>query len=238
MSRYLLQLVVLFVFCAAPLTSFAGAASMVVFKGETPGKEAKAFTSLVGNWHVDTDGNRTVYAVDGRQWEQGLMSPNASEKARMLYGKQAGTFLAGINTYRYFPLSVYKGKVSFKNGTVQVSFKTVSGAIDQGAGIAFDIRPDGNYLVLRVNPLENNMILFRMEGGRRKTLQWTQEVPTPSQQWQTLKVEVNGKRISGYLNGKKYLDHTLDKPTERGRIGLWSKSDSYVFFDDFRVSEE
>ncbi len=73
-----------------------------------------------------------------------------------------------------------------------------------------------------------------MERGRRSSVQWIRNVATPSNTWHTLKVVVNGKRIEGYLNGKKYVDYAW-KEDISGKIGLWSKSDSYVFFDNFMV---
>jgi hypothetical protein len=37
------------------------------------------------------------------------------------------------------------------------------------------------------------------------------------------------------LNGKLYLEHTLPAPVS-GKIGVWSKADSVVYFDDYRVT--
>ena len=225
---------IVIVFGLAALPAFAGNSRLVEFAKEAPGIEAKAFSSLVGNWHMDRYGARAVYAADGRNWEQGLLSAGAKDKARSLYGEKAIEFLSGLEAYRYFPLSICKGCKGVRNGSIQVSFEPISGRIDQAAGIAFDIRPNGNYLVVRANALENNLVLFKMEGGRRSTLQWARDVPTPSNRWHTLKVIINGKRIGGYLNNRKFIDYTWDQRID-GRIGLWSKADSYVFFDNFSV---
>src|SRR4051812_2807038 len=40
---------------------------------------------------------------------------------------------------------------------------------------------------------------------------------------------------SGYLDGKLYLEYVLPRPAS-GRIGLRSKADSHVYFDDFTVT--
>lgn len=220
------------VFGLAMLPAFAGNPGLVGFTREAPGTEAKAFSSLVGNWHMDRDGSRTVYAADGRNWEQGLLSAGAKEKARALYGERAVEFLSGLDAYRYFPLSICNECKEFRNGSIEVSFKPVSGRIDQAAGIAFGIRPNGNYLVVRANALENNLVLFRMEQGRRSSVQWVRNVPTPSNQWHTLKVVINGRNIEAYLNNRKEIDYTYNENID-GKIGLWSKADSYVFFDKF-----
>ncbi len=48
------------------------------------------------------------------------------------------------------------------------------------------------------------------------------------------KVVIGEKKIEGYLDDKKYIDYTYKGPIN-GKIGLWSKADSYVLFDDFTV---
>lgn len=201
----------------------------------TPGTEAASFSALVGIWHVDRDGTRNIYAADGRDWEQGLMAPGAAEKAKALYGEGSTEFLRNLENYRYYPLTILKEVKSFREGSIEVSFKPVSGRIDQAAGIAFNIKPNGEYLVLRANALEDNLVLFRLDQGRRSTVQWIGKVPVPSNRWHTLKVVVNGKKIEGYLNGTKYVDYQWNEKVD-GRIGLWSKADSFVFFDKFSVT--
>jgi len=37
------------------------------------------------------------------------------------------------------------------------------------------------------------------------------------------------------MNGRLYPDHTLPAPVS-GKIGVWSKADSVVYFDDYRVT--
>jgi hypothetical protein len=225
------------VLCLGSIPALAKGVQNADFSEEAPGAEAKAFSSLIGNWHTDRDGSRTVYAVDGRSWEQGVMAPAAGAKAKALYGDSSAAFLHDLETYRYFPLSVAKDVKTFKEGTIEATFKPVSGRIDQAAGIAFNLKPNGDYLVIRANALENNVVFFKMEQGRRSTVQWNGKVPVATGQWQTLRVVVSGKKIEGYLNNTKCVDYTW-KETVDGRIGLWSKADSYIFFGNFSVKQK
>jgi hypothetical protein len=163
------------------------------------------------------------------------MAPGAEAKATLLFGEKRGDFLRHLETFRYFPLSICQPVKGFRNGTIEVSFKPVGGRIDQAAGIAFDVRPNGDYLVIRANALENNVVLFKMEGGRRSTVQWARNVPTPTNRWHRLKVVVKDKKIEGYLNDTKYIDYVWREGID-GKVGLWSKADSYVFFDDLVVN--
>ncbi len=219
-----------------PVVAYAADFIKVDFTNETVGAPAKDFSSFVGKWHIDKDGTNLTYAVDGRKWAQGTMSAGIADKAKTIYGERYAEFLDNLEAYKYFPLSIYKGLDNFKDGTISVAFKSVSGRIDQGAGIAFNIKPNGDYLVLRANPLEKNIVVFKMERGRRSSVQWIRNIPMESNEWYTLKVSIKGTSISGYLDNKKYVNLQVANPIE-GKIGLWSKSDSYVFFDDFQAEQ-
>ena len=52
-----------------------------------------------------------------------------------------------------------------------------------------------------------------------------------TKQWHELKVRISGTKVKGYLDGKLYLEDTLAQPVS-GRIGLWSKADSHMYFAD------
>jgi len=80
--------------------------------------------------------------------------------------------------------------------------------------------------------LENNLVLWKFEKGRRSSVEWVRNTPTPTRQWHDLKVRISGAKIEGYLDGKLYLHHTWSEPIS-GKIGLWSKADSYMHFDQF-----
>jgi len=203
------------------------------FKDETPGKESTLFSSIVGMWLIDKDGPQYVYAVDGRSGKS-LFSQKAEVNAKALFGVKQADFLKGITAYKEFPLTICKEVPNFTDGTLVISFKAISGGEDQAAGIAFNIKPNGEYLAVRANALENNLVLFKFKKGKRSSLQWADNVPTPSGQWHTLKVTIKGKKIEGYLDDKKYLTYTSEDLIS-GRIGLWSKADSYVLFDNFIV---
>jgi hypothetical protein len=207
------------------------------FSKELLNSKATEFYAFVGKWHIDKDKKNLVYAVDGRKWKQGLLSNGIVGKAKKLYGSRYAEFLDNLQAYKYFPLTIFKPIKSFSNGIISVKFKGISGRIDQGAGIAFNIKQNGDYLVVRANPLENNLVLFKMEHGHRSSVVWIRNVKTPSKIWHTLKIRINNKKIEAFVNGKLYLTYK-NKNSINGKIGLWSKADSYVFFDDFSVNKK
>lgn len=197
-------------------------------------QESRDFKPFIGVWKIEKDGPSQVYAVDGSKWIQGELSPAAGDNATALYGEKGAEFLKTIAVYKAFPVSIYRDIKNFTNGTMSVSFKAISGTEDQAAGIAFNIKENGEYLVVRANALENNLILFSFTNGRRSPVLDIDNVPTSPQQWHTLKTVIQGNKVEGYVDDKKYLDYSL-KENVSGRIGLWSKSDSHVLFKSFVV---
>jgi hypothetical protein len=224
-----------FAMAAALLTSALAAPIKVDFANETVGAEPKSFVSIVGVWRIESEGGTKVLAVDGRQWKEGQSAAGIADKARALYGERYAEFLDRVQAYAYFPYSVAKDVQDFTNGEIAVRFEGISGRIDQGAGLLFNLKPNGDYLTVRANPLENNLVLWKFEKGKRSSVKWIRNTPTPSRQWHDLKVRISGAKVEGYLDGKLYLEHTLPEPVS-GRIGLWSKADSHVYFNDFAVT--
>ena len=68
-----------------------------------------------------------------------------------------------------FPVCVLDG-VTTKDAEISVKFLPVSGREDQAAGLVWRYRDPDNYYVVRANALENNVVLYKVEGGRRTDL--------------------------------------------------------------------
>ena len=202
---------------------------------DTVGAEPTSLVSVVGIWRIENEGGKKVLAVDGRQWKEGQSSAGIADKARALYGERYAEFLDRVQAYAYYPYTVAKDVPDFKNGEITVRFEGISGRIDQGAGILFNLKPNGDYLTIRANCLENNLVLWKFEKGKRSSVKWVRDTPTPSRQWHDLKVRIDGAKVEGWLDGKRYLEHTLPEPVA-GRIGLWSKADSHVYFEGFTAT--
>lgn len=210
-------------------------AQVVDFSNDTVGTMPTSFVPAVGNWTIDTDNDNQVLVVDGSEWKEGQAADGVVEEAKTLYGEGYAEFLDSIQAYAYFPFAVAKTPENFTQGDIAFHFKSIDGSIDQAAGIVFNLKPNGDYLVIRANPLENNLILFKYEGGERSSVKEVSNTPTPSRTWHELKLNVTGDQIQGYLNGELYLQHQLPAPVS-GKIGVWSKADSVVYFDDFTVT--
>jgi hypothetical protein len=221
----------------APVTPSGAKTTETLFDltHETVGAEPASFTAIVGSWVIGAaEDGRKVLVVDGRKWSSGQTSATLADKARALYGERYAEFLDNVKAYAYFPFAVAKGIEDFRGGEISLRFEGIDGRIDQAAGIIFNLKPNGDYLILRANCLEDNLVLFKYEHGKRTSVKWIRNTPTPSRQWHDLKLQVQGASVKGYLDGKLYLEHTLPEPVS-GKVGVWSKADSVVYFDPYRV---
>ncbi|MBZ5566096.1 MAG: hypothetical protein LAP13_27220, partial [Acidobacteriia bacterium] len=54
----------------------------------------------------------------------------------------------------------------------------------------------------------------------------------PSQAWSTLRVTFSGPLFTVYFNGEKLFDVEDSTFTDPGKVGLWTKADSVIYFDD------
>src|SRR3954464_4501866 len=220
---------------ALALPCLAAQPLKINFSDETVGADPKSLVPVVGVWRIENDNGKKVLAVDGRQWKEGQSSAGIADKARALYGERYAEFLDRVQAYAYYPYAVVPSIEDFRGGEITVRFEGLSGRIDQGAGILFNLKPNGDYLTIRANCLENNLVLWKFEKGKRSSVKWVRNTPTATKQWHELKVRVSGTKVEGYLDGKRYLEDTLAQPVS-GRIGLWSKADSHMYFSDYTVT--
>jgi hypothetical protein len=213
-----------------PMTLHATLAKDVV------GREPTTFLPMVGNWTVTTEQGKKVVFVDGRIWKKGQPAGGLADKARAIYGKSHEDFIESVQAFAYYPIAVYRDVADFSNGEISVRFQMIGGALDRCAGILFNVQPNGDYLALRFNGTEDNVVLWTFNNGKRTMVKRAAGVyPLELGTWHDLKLSVHGVQVLGYLDGRQVFDYTLPKPVN-GKIGLWSKTDSMVEFADYTVT--
>jgi 3-keto-disaccharide hydrolase len=148
---------------------------------------------------------------------------------------------ADTTSYR-FPVCVYDG-LTTKDVDVSVKFKPISGKGDQGAGIVWRYRDKDNYYIVRANALEGNVVLYKVENGKRTDLPlvgkgrtYGMKQKVPSGQWSTLGVVAKANLFEVYYNGNKLYEVKDETFKEAGKVGLWTKADSVIYFDDLQIS--
>src|SRR4051794_15669421 len=234
-SRKLMAVISMVALAALALPGLAAQTTKIDFSEETVGADPKSLVPVVGVWRIESEAGKKVLAVDGRQWKEGQSSAGIADKARALYGERYAEFLDRVQAYAYYPYAVVPAIENFTGGEITVRFEGLSGRIDQGAGILFNLKPNGDYLTIRANCLENNLVLWKFEKGKRSSVKWVRNTPTATHRWHDLKVRISGTRVEAYLDGKLYLEHQLSEPVS-GRVGLWSKADSRMYFDAYTVA--
>lgn len=198
--------------------------------------EPPGLLPLVGSWALQQDGTSGIVVVDGSKWKEGTAAANVDASASAAFPEEAKPFADAVKRHASFPLAVIRDIAKFEVGSVTLRFKPVAGKEDQAAGIAFGLQPNGDYLIVRANGLENNLILFQFKNGRRSVLKEVRAPAPKTGQWHELKMVVASGSVRGFLDGTQYLEYGLKQPAA-GRLGLWSKADSVVQFREIDVQQ-
>jgi hypothetical protein len=132
-----------------------------------------------------------------------------------------------------FPLAVVKDG-SYKDVTLTVRARPISGEVDQGFGMVWRYKDADNYYITRCNADEDNCTIYNTVKGRRRPFQ-NKPVKVAKNAWHTLKLEATGNHFVVGFDGTKVLDATDDTFKDPGRVGLWTKADSVIQFDDFTI---
>ncbi len=134
-----------------------------------------------------------------------------------------------------FPLAIVDD-TSYRDLALSVKFKTLSGKVDQGAGLVFRLKDKDNYYIVRANALEDNYRLYHVVKGRRVEFAGANFKVTPNA-WHEMKVEARGNEFKCYYDGQLKINAKDDTFRDAGKIGLWTKADSVIHFDDLTVED-
>lgn len=138
--------------------------------------------------------------------------------------------------------AVVNDSIIARNMILKVRLKGVSGRHDQGGGFIWRYQDKNNYYVVRANPLEDNVVLYKVVNSIRTDLPlmgkgrtYGMDVPKLGNDWNSLKLAVKDDVFTVYLNGNelfKVQDSTFQKT---GKLGFWTKADAVTYFDDFEI---
>ena len=107
---------------------------------------------------------------------------------------------------------------------------------NRGASCGAD-RNSENYLFARIDPEEKNVRLYRVVDGNRIRFGGEDYKKLELGGWYTLRIEHRGTRIKVYLNDEMLFDERDRHFVKPGKIGLWTKADAVVYFDDLHALE-
>ncbi len=132
-----------------------------------------------------------------------------------------------------FPLAVVK-EGTYKDVTLSVRAKPISGRVDQGFGMVWRYKDANNYYITRCNADEDNCTIYHTVAGHRRPFQ-NKPIKVAKNTWHTLKLEAAGNHFVVWFDGTKVLDAQDETFKDAGKVGLWTKADSVIQFDDFTI---
>jgi hypothetical protein len=141
-----------------------------------------------------------------------------------------------------FPLCILDDIVA-RDVDVATKFKPISGDVDRAAGIVWRYRDRDNYYMVRANALEDNVVLYKVENGKRIDLKpvgagmlaYGQKTAVPSDRWSSLRIVAKGSKFSVFFDDGHLFDVEDSTFTDAGKVGLWTKADSVTAFDDLSI---
>ena len=175
------------------------------------------------------------------QYYTGKQGEQANWQVLEVSGNKVLAQLTSKNPDYHFNNIVFD-KITTKNVEMEVNIKAVSGHKDQGGGLIWRFSDAGNYYVVRANPLEDNVVLYKVENGIRTDLPllgkgktYGVDVKKIGKKWNTLKLIVENNIFTVYLNGEELFKVKDETFVKAGKIGLWTKADAVSYFDDFKI---
>jgi hypothetical protein len=145
------------------------------------------------------------------------------------------------STRSRFPVAVLTDAIT-ADGDMSVRFKPMSGHVDQAAGLVWRYQNQDNYYIVRANALEDNVVLYKVENGKRIDLPvkgegrtYGKKADVPAMQWSTLRVVATGRLFEVYFNGTKLYEVEDATFAQAGKVGVWTKADSVTHFDDLAI---
>ena len=177
-------------------------------------------------------------------FEFGLTAKTGAPGKWVIQAEGPNKYLAQTDadsTRARFPVAVLSA-VSAADVDLSVRFKPVSGRVDQAAGLVWRYRDQDNYYIVRANALEDNIVLYKVEKGKRIDLPvkgegrtYGKKADVAAGQWSTLRVVAAGRTFEVHFNGSKLYEVEDGTFTQAGKVGVWTKADSVTQFDDLTV---
>jgi hypothetical protein len=155
----------------------------------------------------------------------------------LVIDNDAGRGLAQIDTElaeSRFPLAIYR-PFSGRDVYVSTRFMTISGKIDQAAGVFVRFRSPDDHYAARASALENNVKLYRVVAGRREMI-GSMEINVSGQAWHTLGIAAKDDRLTVIFDGRELFVATDRRfPGPAGKVGLWTQADSMTLFESLEI---
>jgi hypothetical protein len=102
-------------------------------------------------------------------------------------------------------------------------------------GVVWRYRDINNYYLVRASSAADTVEVFKIENGQRTAILAGVKHSIPANAWSILKVSVRGPRFQVFVDHRRVLEGQDKTFSGAGQVGLWTSSDTVIYFDDFRV---
>lgn len=198
---------------------------------------AASAASEVQVWNFDQDSPSTAPAgfhigtlFDGRpagDW-QVISSDKATSPPHVL------AQLHGKGAEHAYKLVLVQGTEA-EDIELSVMLLPIAGKADMGGGLLWRAADDRNYYLVRANPLEQNIRVYRVINGVRHMIQNFDHV-IDIRQWHRLRVQMRGCDARVWFDEQAVFT-LCDRTFAKGYVGLWTKSDAITYFDDLQLQK-
>jgi len=122
------------------------------------------------------------------------------------------------------------------DGSFQARFNVVEGQREPGAGIVWRYQDPRNYMLLRLNHLEKNLVLYRtIDGTMTELCSVDLGDSCGAGRWHTIGAGVRGTTTEVYFEGKKAGEARDATIPRKGRAGLWIRGKTMVYYRDYTL---
>ncbi len=193
----------------------------------------KDFYTPAGDWTRIEENGQVRCLQDGSGSGGGLSCSLKNFMGKMV-GSRYQEFLDSIHAYHYFPIAILK-ESHVGDAWIQTRLTPEAGCIDNTGGLLFGLKTMGAFFMLGLDALEGRVSLFEFKQGKRLHRASALKDVQPGAGY-VLAVRVSGTRIEGFLNAESVIQFNAENHVE-GYVGLWTKADSKIYFDELTLQE-
>lgn len=133
-----------------------------------------------------------------------------------------------------FPLLIYT-KLTEKNVEAGVSFKPISGKIDQAGGLLVRYQDQDHFYVVSANALEDQVRLYKVIDGVHHPIAGA-NTHIGAGEWHWMKLIAKDNHFQVFLDDVLLFEADDATYSQAGQIGLSTNSDGVTVFDDFYIT--
>ena len=133
-----------------------------------------------------------------------------------------------------FPLCIADLPLA-RNAEVELEFIAREGVLDRAAGIVVRFADAQDYYVAQVSAARGMVMLVRVVNGAYVELA-TRRIAVASDRPHKLKLRAVDDRFTVWLDGEELFDASDHRIVAAGRIGIWSRADSFTRYGDLFIT--